>query len=158
MDKPGQNDFFSKDELKFLKELVKLKADFMIVGLSAATLQGAPVVTQDIDLWFKELPNDKLNKALKKVGASYIPPLISNPPLLVGDAVKLFDLVVNMSGLESFDKERQNVICVDLEGQSIPVLKLDRIIHSKTMAGRDKDKLVLPVLEDTLKVIRKKGS
>ena len=37
-------------ELAFLRELVKTNVPFMIVGLSAAALQGAPVVTQDIDL------------------------------------------------------------------------------------------------------------
>jgi hypothetical protein len=30
---------------------LKRKAPFMVLGLSAATLQGAPVVTQDVDLW-----------------------------------------------------------------------------------------------------------
>ena len=41
---------FTEKEGRFLKELAKNKVRFMIVGLSAAALQGAPVVTQDIDL------------------------------------------------------------------------------------------------------------
>ena len=40
---------FGDREAEFLKELVRQKVEFMIVGLSAAALQGAPVVTQDID-------------------------------------------------------------------------------------------------------------
>lgn len=44
---------FSENELRLLRVLLKRKVDFMVVGLSAATLQGAPVVTQDVDLWFK---------------------------------------------------------------------------------------------------------
>ena len=38
-------------ELRFLRELVRHNVRFLIVGLSAAALQGAPVVTQDVDLW-----------------------------------------------------------------------------------------------------------
>ena len=36
---------FDDREAEFLRELVRQKVDFMIVGLSAAALQGAPVVT-----------------------------------------------------------------------------------------------------------------
>ncbi|MGB7747091.1 MAG: hypothetical protein WBN75_07380 [Verrucomicrobiia bacterium] len=39
----------------------------MVVGLSAAALQGAPVVTEDIDLWFDNLSDPKLMQALVKV-------------------------------------------------------------------------------------------
>jgi len=44
---------FSESELRLLQVLLKRKVRFMVVGLSAATLQGAPVVTQDVDLWFE---------------------------------------------------------------------------------------------------------
>jgi hypothetical protein len=39
---------FSESELGLLSSLLKHKVRFMVVGLSAATLQGAPVVTQDV--------------------------------------------------------------------------------------------------------------
>ncbi len=41
---------FSENEIRLLGSLLKHKVNFMVVGLSAATLQGAPVVTQDVDL------------------------------------------------------------------------------------------------------------
>jgi hypothetical protein len=46
----------------------------MVVGLSAAALQGAPVVTQDIDLWFENLNDPGLARALAETGAAYVPP------------------------------------------------------------------------------------
>lgn len=46
---------FSASELRLLRVLLKHKVRFMVVELSAATLQGAPVVTQDVDLWFEDL-------------------------------------------------------------------------------------------------------
>ena len=50
-----KNLIFDDKEVAFLRELKRRKVQFMIVGLSAAALQGAPVVTQDIDLWFRDL-------------------------------------------------------------------------------------------------------
>ena len=41
---------FSESELRLLQVLLKRKVRFMVVGLSAATLQGAPVVTQDVEM------------------------------------------------------------------------------------------------------------
>lgn len=145
-----KNLIFSDKEAEFLKELVVQKVDFMIVGLSAAALQGAPVVTQDVDLWFKDLQDPGIKKALKKVKGSYIPPIEMNPPMFEGSAVSLFDIVTHMHGLGSFDKEADNTIKVPLGRIKVPVLNLERIIKSKKATGRKKDKLVLPALSDAL--------
>jgi hypothetical protein len=56
---------FSEDEFRLLAALLKRKVRFMIVGLSAATLQGAPVVTQDVHLWFEKLGEQKISDALR---------------------------------------------------------------------------------------------
>jgi len=61
----------------------------------------------------------------------------------------LFDLVLHMSGLGSFDEEFEHAIRIDVEGVEVPVLAIDRIIVSKEAANREKDRLVLPVLRDT---------
>lgn len=147
---------FGDDELEFLKALVREKVDFMIVGLSAAALQGAPVVTQDIDLWFRRLPDPGIERALKKVRGSYVPPMMGNPPMFTGKAVKLFDIVTTMDGLGEFDDECEHAIKLALGRVKILVLKLERIIVSKTASGREKDKLVLGVLSDVLKTIEER--
>ena len=144
-------EIFAEKEISLLQSLVDHKVEFMVVGLGAAALQGAPVVTQDVDLWVKDLTSVEFNAALKSVGAIYVPPFGMNPPTLAGKGYELFDLVMSMSGLESFSEESENKILIDLEGVTVPVLSLERIIVSKTAAGRDKDKLVLPVLKDVLK-------
>lgn len=147
---------FGEKEIEFLKELVRQKVEFMIVGLSSAALQGAPVVTQDIDLWFKKLPDPGVEKALKKFNGSYIPPIAGNPPMLAGDGVELFDIVVHMHGLEEFDDELKNTIKIPLGRMKVLALSLERIIESKRATGRAKDKLVLKVLEDALTTIRER--
>jgi hypothetical protein len=143
--------------MEFLKELVRQKVEFMIVGLSAAALQGAPVVTQDIDLWFRTLPDPGLEKALKKVRGAYVPPTARNAPMFAGNGIELFDIVLTMDGLGKFDEEKKHTIKVPLGRIKVLVLKLERIIASKKAAGREKDRLVLKVLSDALQTIADRG-
>jgi hypothetical protein len=70
---------FSESELRLLRALLRPRVRFMVVGLSAATLQGAPVVTQDVDLWFENLGELKISLALQEVGAAYVPPSAVSP-------------------------------------------------------------------------------
>jgi hypothetical protein len=143
---------FDDAEAAFLGELKRRKVAFMIVGLSAAALQGAPVVTQDVDLWFRDLDDPNIRKALDKVGGILVPSIGLSPPMLAGDAVKMFDIVVHMHGLGSFDEELAGAETVALAGTSIQVLPLSRIIRSKSVLGREKDLMVMKALEDALQV------
>lgn len=153
----AENLIFTDKEAGFIKELVRQKVDFMIVGLSAAALQGAPVVTQDVDLWFQDLQDPGIQRALKKVKGSYIPSVGMNPPMFAGKAVNLFDIVLTMHGLDTFEKEIKHCLWITLGRFNVPVLSLERIIKSKKATGRQKDKLVLPVLNDALLVIKERG-
>ena len=141
---------FSESELRLLRVLVKRKVSFMVVGLSAATLQGAPVVTQDVDLWFENLGEPKISSALQEVGAAYVPPSINNPPMLAGAGAELFDVVIRMDGLGTFAEEVKNCVDISLGRQKLKVLSLERILASKLAANRPKDKLTIPVLRDAL--------
>jgi hypothetical protein len=142
---------FSDSELAFLAALVEADVRFLVVGLAAAALQGAPAVTQDVDLWFGDLGDPRLAEALRRVGASYIPPTASTPPLLAGAGTDLFDIVVHMHGLETFDSEVRHACRVRVGGIEVPVLPLARIIASKKATGRPKDLSILPALEDALR-------
>lgn len=156
----AQRSIFTAREAEFLNALVHHDVNFMIVGLSAAILQGAPGVTQDIDLWFRDLNDQRLIDALEQVGAVLVPQIGLNPPMLAGDGVSLFDLVVQMSGLEPFDQEIENAVDIEIGGVTVRVLGIERIIASKEAANREKDRLVLPVLRDaaiTLRDLRKKS-
>jgi hypothetical protein len=146
---------FTGREVSFLKELNKRRVDYLIVGAAAAALQGAPIVTQDIDLWFRDLADPALRKAVAKVGGAIVPSIGLHPPTFAGGAVELFDIVLTMHGLGSFDEEAKNSILIDLGGLHVRVLALDRIIKSKETVGRPKDILTLPVLKDALATIKK---
>jgi hypothetical protein len=145
---------FTDSEALFLKALVEEGVDFLVVGLAAAALQGAPAVTQDIDLWFRDLTDPRLQKALRRTGATYIPPGEDHPPLLAGGGAELFDVVTHMHGLRSYALEARRALRIPLGSVEVPVLPLERIIASKRATNRPKDRAILPVLEDTLRVIQ----
>jgi len=149
-----ENLIFTNKEIGFLRELKRQKVEFMLVGAAAAALQGAPVVTQDIDLWFEDMKDPGILTALRKSGGIMVPSFGQNPPTFAGDAVKLFDIVLTMHGLKSYEEEKKNSFEVALGTLRVSVLDLDRIIKSKETVGRPKDLLVLPVLRDTLKTLR----
>ena len=142
---------FSDRELAFIEALVDGNVRFLVVGLAAAALQGAPAVTQDVDLWFESLADPRLATALRQIGASYIPPTDSTPPLLAGSGTDLFDIVVHMHGLGAFDDEASQALRVRVGRVDVPVLPLARIIASKKATGRPKDLSIVPALEDALR-------
>lgn len=139
-------------ELRFVRELVNHEVRFLIVGLSAAALQGAPVVTQDVDLWFGSLDDPRFAAALRQVGGAYVAPTLHTPPMLAGEGLELFDVVLSMSGLNSFDEEWAGAITVTVGDVDTRVLPLARVLASKRAADRPKDRLVVPVLEEVVAI------
>lgn len=152
----AERTIFTGREISFLRELQKRGVEFMIVGAAAAALQGAPIVTQDIDLWFKDLHDPGIKAALAKVGGAFVPTIGLRPPTFAGEAVELFDVVLTMHGLGTFDEEKEHSALVDLGPLPVRILALDRIIKSKEAVRRPKDILTLPVLKDALATINKK--
>ncbi len=146
----------SESELRLLGSLLRHKIRFMVVGLSAAALQGAPVVTEDVDLWFDDLGDPKLSQALVKVGAAYIPPFGHNPPMLGGKCSEPFDIALQMNGLDDFTTEWKRAVEIKVGRLRLKVLPLERILASKRAANRPKDRRVIPVLQNTLRTLQTK--
>ena len=144
-------------EIEFLKTLVNHRVPFMIVGLAAAAMQGAPVVTQDIDLWFEVLDHPGLKAAIQEFKAAYVPPTFDRPPMFGDPRLARVDIVLTMSGLGKFHEELVNTIPLPVGEWQVRVLNLERIIVSKQAAGREKDRLTLHVLIDALRARRRVG-
>jgi hypothetical protein len=147
----------SEAEFQLLAALLRHKIRFMVVGLSAAALQGAPVVTEDVDLWFENLNDSKLMPALIEAGAAYIPPFGYNPPMLGGKGSEPFDVVIRMDGLEEFAHEWKRALQIKVGKLHLKVLPLERILASKQAANRPKDQRVIPVLQNTLRTLQAKA-
>jgi hypothetical protein len=70
---------------------------------------------------------------------------------VVGDGL---DVVMHMDGLGQFAEELANTLPVEVDGIPLLVLRLERIIHSKRVAGRNRDLAVIPALEEALAAVR----
>jgi len=145
---------YSGEPLAFLRELQKHDARYMIVGMAGAALQGAGLVTVDIDLWVEDLFDPGFRRAVEAVGGTYIPPVNLFPPRLGNPPLDTFDLVMHMSGLGRFADEYRYVRWIRIEQIEVPVLAVERIIVSKRVANRDKDRAVLPILEELARTLR----
>jgi hypothetical protein len=74
-------------------------------------------------------------------------------PAKLGGVLDRFDVVFSMSGLERFEAELSRSKAVKLQGVTVRVLPLDRVLASKRAANRPKDRAVIPALEEALAAI-----
>jgi hypothetical protein len=139
-------------EIVFLKELARRRVKFMVVGMSAAAIQGADLGTEDIDLWFESLPDPGIDEAARAAGG--IIAWRANPPMLTGKGLDHIDLVIRCDGLRAFDVEYAAAIEAEAFGVKVRVLPLQRVISSKKAANRLKDQAVLPALRAALAAIK----
>jgi hypothetical protein len=71
------------------------------------------------------------------------------PPAFGGDGLDRLDVVLTADGLDAFAVEYSGTLDRKIDGISVRVLPLDRVIASKRATGRAKDLAQLPVLEAT---------
>jgi hypothetical protein len=81
-------------ELRFLRELDARGVPYMIVGLSAASLQGANTTTLDVDLWFERTSDLRIAEAARAAGGGWMSRAGTMPPQMFG-ALDRFDLVIS---------------------------------------------------------------
>jgi len=139
-------------ERALLRELEVRGVRFVVVGMSAALLQGARGSTEDIDLWFEDLSDPRIGDAVRAAGGIWVSGSFGTaPPRIGGDALgERFDVVTHMDGLDAFAKEYEGVHFEVVEGVRLPILPLRRILQSKKAAGRPKDLLAALAIEDAL--------
>jgi len=138
-------------ERALLVALERRGIKFLIVGLGAAVLEGAPVATQDLNVWFGSLDTDRLTLAAKDAGGFWVPAFGMQPPAFGGDGLERIDVVLTADGLRGFAEEYQEAIDREIDGITVRVLPLERVIASKRASGRPKDAASLPALEATLR-------
>jgi len=147
-------------ERTFLTELGQRGVRFMVVGMSGALLQGARGATEDIDLWFEDVTDARIAEAARATGGVWISGAFGmGPPRVGGEALsERFDVVTSMSGLRDFASEYQGVRFEMVDGIPIPVLPLRRIVESKRVADRPKDRALMHALEDALALLDERQS
>jgi hypothetical protein len=122
---------------------------FLVVGMGAAVLEGAPFATQDLDLWFEQWSSESVKLAAAEVGGFLITGFGMQPPAFGGPGLDRLDIVLTVHGLGDFCAEYADASEREIEGVRLRVLPLDRVIASKQATRRDRDLAQLPVLEAT---------
>jgi hypothetical protein len=143
-------------EVLFLRELARRKVRFMVVGMSAAVIQGADLGTDDIDLWFDSLSAPGIDEAARAAGGMIA--WRASPPMITGKGLDHIDIVTRCDGLRDFHAEYAGALEAEAFGVKVKVLPLRRVIASKKAANRLKDVAVLPALKAALAAIRRTKS
>jgi hypothetical protein len=149
----------AETESAFLDALNRHGVRYLVVGMSAAIVQGAPGVTQDIDLWFERLDDPRIAQAAREAGGFWVSGSFGmRPPAVGGRGLEdRFDVVTFMHGLGDFQTEYVGACTEEVDGLRLSLLPLERVILSKRASGRAKDLAQLPALEATLAAQRDKG-
>ena len=152
------------DFVAIFKTLTGRDVEFVVVGGVCAVLHGAPVATIDLDLVHARTPEnvERLLSALEDLDARYrVPGLKDRRPepshlsspghqLLVTRYGPL-DLLGEVGAGRGFGELRPHTVELRVgEGLTVHVLDLETLITTKTEAGREKDRAMLPVLRRTL--------
>lgn len=157
------------DPDRLLDVLLAHQVEFIIVGASAAVLQGAPVRTADLDI--VHLRTDvnvaRLLAALQSIDAHArlrpdrrIAPsashLLGEGHILLSTALGPLDVLGTLEPGVGYAELLPDSVRVELDGRVVRALSLERLIRAKRAANRAKDLAVLPVLEATLDEVRKR--
>lgn len=144
--------------------------EFILVGGVAAAVQGAPVITQDVDILYRIEPSNlaRLEAALLALDA-----VTRDDPRRLRFGIshlqtKGHKLTITTAGaldvLGSVNKEEllfedllPHTDRMDFDGLEVRVLQLAKLVELKRQLGRPKDLAVLPLLEATLKERRDRG-
>lgn len=147
--------------VRLAEALAHVRLEALIVGATAAVLQGAPVMTRDIDLLVRDTPlNRKKLEALGKLLGTGRPTPVSEMTTtvtLLGSDLPIDILFDRLAGSLSFASLRSRALSLSFGKHHALVASLEDIIKSKAAAGRKKDQLQLPVLRETLRIQRALG-
>jgi hypothetical protein len=148
---------------EILRLLATHDVEFVVVGMAAGILHGAPVTTVDLDVVHRRSPENvaRLLRVLAELDAVYrhdprrLRPAESH---LVGPGHQLLTTTHgDLDCLGTIDQDRgyEDLLGQTVEmrlagGLTVRVLSLPALIEAKERAGRPKDLAALPVLKATL--------
>lgn len=138
------------------RALREAKLQAIVVGNTAGVLNGAPVITEDVDLLVRDRPLNrrKLRRFASLIGGSAPTPVsdLSRVDRIYGATVLidiLYDQIPPRLRFESLLARAERVV---IGGEELTVAALRDVIRSKESVDRPKDRAVLPILRDTLAV------
>ena len=155
------------DPERILRTLAKREVRYILVGATAARLQGFPRLTADADISPASDPDNlqRLSAALRDLRARVFTESMpeglafscdaetlshSNLWNLVTDAGRL-DLIFKPSGTDGYDDLARSAITYDVFGVEVRAASLKDILRSKLTSNRPQDQQDVIVLKEMLK-------
>ena len=132
---------------QLLQTLRREKIDFLIVGKSAAVLQGVPYSTLDTDIWVHLPPRQYIGVLNLCVGMGAT--VVANTVVILAEGT-VVNFLYRVDGVRPFASEHRKAVRLEWMGQTVRVLPLERILASKQFVGRPKDLAHLPILRTFL--------
>lgn len=144
--------------------MVQARVEFIVVGGAAAVIHGAPITTEDLDVVHRRTPENvnRLMAVLDRLDAFHrydlahrrLKPtatmLLGKGQINLSTQLGPLDPLCMLSTGEGYDELVDHTVVVSDGDSEIRVLDLEKLIEVKAAAGRDKDRLALPVLIATL--------
>lgn len=131
--------------------------EVILIGNAAAALHGVPLTTQDIDLFVHDTSRNR--QRIEELVASLGPQVVASRPFEpVSPMIRIeglgadIDIVFDLSSRKSFESVRSRATTIVIESVPILVCSLEDVIAAKKAADRPKDRAVLPLLEQYLRV------
>lgn len=148
---PNQSYFELRQTHEIADAFSKYGVEFLFLGKGGAIILGYPGATQDVDLFPKKSPENAegILKALRDL-AFPVTPIVARDIREGKDFVQIkngpyeLDLIFAPDGIDSFESANSRRHLID----GLPVANIRDIIASKRAAGREKDLVDLPLLED----------
>jgi hypothetical protein len=153
------------DLTHLLADLAAGRVLFVVVGGLAAVAQGAPITTFDLDIVHERSSEnvDRLLAVLARLHARYrgrpgSPPLAPTREILAGPGHSL--LMTDLGPIDVLGAIEEGLdypalvgrsTTINLAGGSVLVLDLAEIVRLKRASTHAKDRLALPILEETLR-------
>src|SRR3990172_2926365 len=154
---------------EILRLLAEGDVEFVVVGMAAGILHGAPVTTVDLDVVHRRDPENvaRLLRVLGELDAVYRHDprrLRPGESHLVGPGHQLLTTALgDLDCLGAIDQDRgyEQLLGQTVEmqlggGVTIRVLTLSALIEAKERSGRPKDIVALPVVRGTLEETRRR--
>jgi hypothetical protein len=159
------------DTATLLRLLSSEGIEFIVVGMTAAVLQGVPATTLDLDIVHRRTPENirKLLALLLGLQAYHRNDLANRRLPPAADALSghghlnlqtihgPLDVLCELELGEGYDQLNPHAVTVEDGEIELRVLDLPTLIEAKTKAGRAKDKFALPLLLATLQERRRRG-
>jgi hypothetical protein len=145
-----------------IDRLTDAQVEFVVIGGMAAVLHGAPIATNDLDIVHRRTPEnvsrllsvlDALD-AVKRADSRRLRPteswFLGRGHILLDTSIGPIDVLCELDEGRDFDWVKARSVDITHGERHVRVVDLPTLIELKTLAGRPKDRLTLPVLVATL--------